>query len=279
MLQVSAAIINTITIFDRLYRNITDSGRELNLWEMMSAVNATLRDRPDSPLGRLMSRFYARYLSEEGAYDFNSVSAGSVRGKKGLSSLLFLSFGIFLLNSVNDLMRRNQGMAGEQGRSFSAGDDAETSALKSLIFSQEEEEEMLDRVGLKEADEEEKSTTAMQPEKSTSLNSYLRLLMNLMNAYRDGSESDLQCLWSLYCGQLNRQASLGGVAGVVARINSVGMRVILETVPTRHASGLAARAIMKWEDMRCHEMFPLCDKDFGGGGKEDGEKEEEEEEE
>ncbi len=45
-------------------RNITESGKELNLWEMMSAVNATLRDRPDSPLGRLMGRFYSRWVAK-----------------------------------------------------------------------------------------------------------------------------------------------------------------------------------------------------------------------
>ncbi len=41
---------------------------------MMSAVNSTLRQRPESPLGRLMGRFYGRYLAEEDAYDFNTVA-------------------------------------------------------------------------------------------------------------------------------------------------------------------------------------------------------------
>ncbi len=167
-------------------------------------------------------------------------------------------------------MARRSGLR-EEGRSFGGGDinSAEATALKSLITGGGEDE-LVDRVGLEDA--------AMTSSAGASLNSYLRLLMNLMNAYRDGSESDLQCLWRAYCVQLNDQASvssssaggvMGGWGGTVARINSVGMRVMLDLLPPRHAAVEVAKAMMDWQDVRCQEMFPLCQKDVGGGSDEE----------
>ena len=39
-----------------LAKNITESGKELNLWEILDAVNATVADNPNSGIGRLMRR-------------------------------------------------------------------------------------------------------------------------------------------------------------------------------------------------------------------------------
>ncbi len=228
------------------------------MWEMMSAVNATLHDHPDSPIGRLMSRFYSRYLSEEGGYDFNSVSPSSVAAHgKSLSSLLFLSFGIFLLNAVDVIAKRGGGGGGSHGRSFdSSTGNNEAMALKSLMLGDQDEDELLKEVGLD-------GDAANYKEPSTmSADSYLRLVMNLMNARRDGGEREMQCLWSLYCHQLNRQASLGGPLGTVARLNSVAMRLVLQAVPSEHVWGAAARAVAKWEDVQCGQLFPECDKQF-----------------
>ena len=45
-----------VGILRELARNITDSGKELNLWEVLDAVNATVSDNPNSGIGRLMRR-------------------------------------------------------------------------------------------------------------------------------------------------------------------------------------------------------------------------------
>ena len=45
-----------VGILRELARNITDSGKELNLWEVLDAVNATVSDNPNSGIGRLMQR-------------------------------------------------------------------------------------------------------------------------------------------------------------------------------------------------------------------------------
>ena len=45
-----------VGILRELARNITDSGKELNLWEILDAVNATVSDNPNSGIGTLMRR-------------------------------------------------------------------------------------------------------------------------------------------------------------------------------------------------------------------------------
>ena len=37
-------------------RNLTAEGREVNLWQIMTKVNSTVRENPNSSLARLMHR-------------------------------------------------------------------------------------------------------------------------------------------------------------------------------------------------------------------------------
>ena len=41
-------------------KNITSSGKEVNLWEVLSAVNETVRKNPDSNIAQLMTKFEVR---------------------------------------------------------------------------------------------------------------------------------------------------------------------------------------------------------------------------
>merc|ERR1739844_249844 len=97
-----------VGVLRELARNVTDSGKELNLWEILDAVNATVSDNPNSGIAKLMKRFYANYLADENEPQLND---GPTPGtyEKSLSSLIFLSFGIFLLNSVNEHLTQNIG--------------------------------------------------------------------------------------------------------------------------------------------------------------------------
>lgn len=45
-----------VGVLRELARNITDSGKELNLWEVLDAVNATVSDNPNSGIAKLMRR-------------------------------------------------------------------------------------------------------------------------------------------------------------------------------------------------------------------------------
>ena len=54
-----------VAIIKELAMNITSSGKELNLWEILSSVNSTVRGNPDSKLAVLMARFYHNYIKED----------------------------------------------------------------------------------------------------------------------------------------------------------------------------------------------------------------------
>ena len=44
-------------------KNITESGKEVNLWEILAAVNETVRKSPDSSISQLMTKFEVRFSS------------------------------------------------------------------------------------------------------------------------------------------------------------------------------------------------------------------------
>ena len=50
-----------------LYRNITESGSDVNLWEILAAVNSTVRQNPDSSIAQLMGKFEEKYLADDGS--------------------------------------------------------------------------------------------------------------------------------------------------------------------------------------------------------------------
>ena len=234
-----------------IVRNITESGRELNLREMLRAVNATVHDNPDSAMATLMRRFYSKYLitRDDEAVETNSAAADPAAiYEKSLSSMLFLAFGIFLLNSVNEI-------AAAQARSFDRIDDddakAELEAFRAILDNHPELSELFNADDAKE----------LTPVQSEGVNGFLKLLMNLDNAYKTSDEnpSELSCIWSLYCHQLNRQAEMGGMMSTVARINSVGMRVLMRDLRPDYALRAIAAAMINWKDLECRAYFPDCD--------------------
>ena len=49
-----------------IFRNITESGSDVNLWEILGAVNETVRKNPDSSIAQLMGKFEQKYLKADG---------------------------------------------------------------------------------------------------------------------------------------------------------------------------------------------------------------------
>ena len=54
-----------IEVITDLASNITTSGKEINLWEILSSVNSTVKGRPNSKLAKLMARFYHNYIEDD----------------------------------------------------------------------------------------------------------------------------------------------------------------------------------------------------------------------
>jgi len=86
-----------VRLIKQLALNITGSGKRLNLWDMLDAVNTTVSADPTSKLAGLLDRFYDSYLAEnqQEFMDHSDNNKYNEIYKKSLSSLIFLSFGIF----------------------------------------------------------------------------------------------------------------------------------------------------------------------------------------
>ena len=67
----------------------------------------------------------------------------------------------------------------------------------------------------------------------------------------------------LYCQEVNRLASGQGMTATVARINSVGFKVMLKLLPDDGVDNAAAkdlfRSLYKWKDLDCASLFDKCD--------------------
>lgn len=129
---------------------------------------------------------------------------------------------------------------------------------------------------------EEVTLGAVVQEVTSFLSSGLRAVLNLGRAYRatvtaarraataqqrdggDGqgwqaSKSPLDCLWTLYCRSLDKTARLSGPYGFLAKLNGLGLRLLLGSVPVDQALDLLVReATVGWGGMDCGKLFPRC---------------------
>lgn len=236
-------------------RNITESGSDVNLWEILGAVNETVRKNPDSSIAQLMGKFEQKYLKADGS---SSIHPAEAVYERSLSSLLFLSMGIFLLNSVNELVQSGNLPEGE-ARSMPTD-----LALSNLVKDSSRHQEVFQLFNSTAFDffDHEDGQNLLNKLKPTNpastVNSYVRLVMNLVNAYiRDGSE--YECIYAAYCYEVNQQARVGGMASSVAKINSVGLRLALHELRTDDTMGALAKSLLAWQDLPCEEIFPTCD--------------------
>ena len=215
------------------------------MFYIFSTITATFNPVITQPLS-YFCRFYANYLADENEPQLNDRPTPGTY-EKSLSSLIFLSFGIFLLNSVNEHLTQN--ISEDTKRSLENYNNDEAEILSKLMSDHE-------TLGLLFSGRSLPSNPAGS---SSLINNYLRLVMNLLNIYSsDTSDRDVDCVWKLYCYQLNEQANLGGMASSVAKINSVGMKLVLERIPGSAAIPAVFRSMVNWKNLQCDQMFPQC---------------------
>lgn len=87
----------------------------------------------------------------------------------------------------------------------------------------------------------------------------LNTLLNMMREYLM-KDHVMECLWFMFCEDLNHQAQYADVYGLMARVNSVGLKVLTQR-ENRHLDtiGEVWRAMTAWETLQCEPMFPKCD--------------------
>ncbi|XP_049962005.1 uncharacterized protein LOC126482073 [Schistocerca serialis cubense] len=87
-----------------------------------------------------------------------------------------------------------------------------------------------------------------------------RAVSTLLDAYRTGNGRALDCMWAAYCHALDASAHrLRGLPGLIARVNSVGLRLMMGEFPLEQAlQAMFVEAATGWSHIDCPALFPRC---------------------
>ncbi|KAI5741010.1 hypothetical protein M8J76_009482 [Diaphorina citri] len=98
------------------------------------------------------------------------------------------------------------------------------------------------------------------------VNGGLRAAVNLGKAFRSSttngmgrstSSSALDCIWTLYCRNLDKTARLQGPYGFLAKMNSLGLRLMMGEFPVEKAfEHLVKESSKGWKHLNCDTLFP-----------------------
>jgi len=95
-----------------------------------------------------------------------------------------------------------------------------------------------------------------------SLSFITEMLTTLLNLMREYLMKDhvMECLWFMFCKDMNHQAKYTDPMGYLARVNSVGLKVLVDREgKERDTVNSVWQALTQWEPMQCDTMFPRCD--------------------
>jgi len=87
----------------------------------------------------------------------------------------------------------------------------------------------------------------------------LTTLLNLMREYLM-KDHVMECLWYMFCKDMNHQAKYTDPMGYLARVNSVGLKVLVDREGKETDTVNSVwQALTQWEPLQCDAMFPKCD--------------------
>ncbi|XP_063371890.1 uncharacterized protein LOC134660116 [Cydia amplana] len=74
-----------------------------------------------------------------------------------------------------------------------------------------------------------------------------------------GTYTELDCVWLLYCRNLAATAKLNAPLATMARINGIALRMLTGELPADKAlDTMVYEALTGWTELRCNDMFPRC---------------------
>ncbi|KAL0858324.1 hypothetical protein ABMA27_012219 [Loxostege sticticalis] len=89
----------------------------------------------------------------------------------------------------------------------------------------------------------------------------LNHLQTSFNNSPNGTYTDLDCVWMLYCKNLVATSKLNAPYGTMARINGMALRMLAGELPTEKAlETMVSEALTGWTPLKCDELFPRCSK-------------------
>lgn len=211
-------------------------------------MNETVNKENTSGLLTQLNNLYSRpqIISSSLGSDMFS---GRNTYESSLAAFVFMSFGVFLLNQIHNLIGKDkfQGRAFGQNYDNFLTEDSELDLLfqpppfasqdnnnnnSTTIISDSEINESNDDDGIemmRMINNDNKSANNLSSSLTSSpayMNNMFRAFLNLINAYTKDPQA-LECIWSLYCEDLDKTSAKDGLYGIAARINRL---VVLDYV-------------------------------------------------
>lgn len=196
----------------------------------------------------------------------------SAIGANALTYFSYLNFGKFMFNEVRDITEY-----AVEGRKLSGDSDAmfldgfwpafnqPQDAIVEKIDTDVTSTEVVTKNPVKSHRPPSAYDNGWQPMvNKVSLKFIINMLNTLLNLMREYLMKDhvMECLWFMFCKDMNHQAKYQDPMGYLARINSVGLKVLVDR-EGREVDTVTSvwQALTKWEPLHCDSMFSKCDGD------------------
>ncbi|KAK8747569.1 hypothetical protein OTU49_016462, partial [Cherax quadricarinatus] len=162
----------------------------------------------------------------------------------------YAAFGKFMINEVNAIAEYNV-----EARKFSDAQSVEL--VDSTFWSSSTKAPATSDVS--NSNKKDKWEPQVNKVSIEFIGEILNTLLNMMREYLM-KDNVMECLWYMFCQDLNHQAKYADVYGLLARINSVGLKVLIERENRQMDTiGEIWRSLTAWETLQCDVMFPKCD--------------------
>lgn len=186
--------------------------------QLISAINQSIAQRN---LTTIMSKLREMYNSTDVAdVPVSSILYPDSQNGSSLLSFGLLAVDLFLLHNVQQIAWTEEAQLGDRML-----DDPEVVAMNALFLSPDRAKQLRQKGSRVFRVESDKSALT---EALEFVNSMLRAILNLNKAYRSSAAagrsrgagpSTMDCIWTLYCRNLDKTAKLQGPYGFLAKMN------------------------------------------------------------
>jgi len=223
----------------------------------------------------IMSRLneQSQFGEEEQVHSRKRRSIMTSVGLEALKYVNYLSFGRFMFDevySITEYAVEGRKLSGDADAFFLDGGFWQTEQKADETEAQEKSDDVDSTVNSENSIVEKKPNRpasayddGWEPMvNKVSLKFVQEMLTTLLNLMREYLMKDnvMECLWFMFCKDMNHQAKYTDPMGYLARINSVGLKVLTEK-EGREVDSINSmwQALTNWQPLQCDAMFPRCD--------------------
>ncbi|XP_075223112.1 uncharacterized protein LOC142325347 [Lycorma delicatula] len=243
-------------LYDWLSKGGVNSKQE---WmQLLNAVNQSINEKNVTAVVTKLKEMYNQTIDDIEDVPVSSIIYPSDPGLNPISFGL-LAIDLFLLHNVQQIAWSEKRSEGEKMLQ-----DPDILALNALFLPPD---------GINQLRSTGKTTSALPRNGQNFMQDLLELLsgglravLNLGRAYAHSEEysrsqkySPLDCVWTLYCRNLEKTARMEGPYGFLAKMNRLGLRLLMGEFPVENAlDHLIKEATQGWQEIECDKLFPRC---------------------